>query len=108
LPAEHTFTISLPPDEVLPAVARAFGAAGFSNVQVNDSSRMVTGDKRVFGQWTKDQAAAFVDATPEGSTVKVTSKAKAQSLGAILGTPSKLLVRDVVFAIADQFKDTSA
>lgn len=95
---ERTVRIALPSDEALKARARALALAGFKNIQVHDLATMVTGEKRVLGQWTKGQLVAVVETLPEetASNVTIRSRASAQSLVGLASSPTDRLIDQVV------------
>jgi hypothetical protein len=95
--SERSVKLAKSPQDALVALARAFGAAGFRNVRTDEGARMVTGEKRAFGQWTKGTLSAYVEPTDDGgATVTFGATAMPQSVTGLVSNPSARLINQIV------------
>lgn len=98
--AERVTTISQTVDDALTTVARALASAGFRNVIVSESAKMVTAEARRGGQWTKDPITVLLAPKGEGTTeLTIRAKSTAQSLVSLVRSPAQRNVEKVLKAL---------
>jgi len=100
--AEQSLTLAGPPDRAMQTCVASLVRAGFKNVVANQPARIVTAEKRAFGQWTKNQVTVLLHPGAEGQTkATVVSQASAQSLSALASNPAQRLVASAVRALEE-------
>jgi hypothetical protein len=98
--SERSLTIPETSEDALRKCTRVLVAAGFKKVEANHPAMMVSGQKRSFGQWTKNQVTIIIEPTDAGSTVTVSANATAQSLSSLASSPADRMVNQVVDALS--------
>lgn len=100
--SEDSIVLVESPDAALKVCVEALRWWGFKKVEADEPAMIVSGRKRVFGQWTRSPVFLTLAPAENGGTlVTVVGEASIQSLTGMASNPAERLVRGAIRALQE-------